>query len=119
MPGYGGTIRLTHLIGKHRALELILTGKHITAQEALALGLLNRVVPHNQLDNEVTKLAMEIAEKPLPALMNIIKSVNLTQPPQDTYAFETEFFVSSFKTEEAKEGINAFLQKRKPSWKKT
>lgn len=112
-PGYGGIIRLTSLVGKSRALELILTGKHITAQEAFSMGIINKVVPHENLDKEAESFALSLAEKNPVAIASIIATVSEILPDDNCYAIETENFVKAFITEEAKNKINEFLTKRK------
>lgn len=117
MPGYGGTVRLPRLIGKGRALELILTGRHISAEEALSLGIVDRVVPHENLDEEGRNLAEEISQKAPIAVKKIIESVANSMPTMDVLAMETELFVECMKSEDGREGVRAFLEKRKPVFK--
>jgi len=117
MPGYGGTVRLPRLIGKGKALMLTLTGKHITAEEALKYGIVDLVVPHDKLNETGKQLAEEIASKAPIAISCIIRSVYNSQPTLDDLAHETELFVRTMQTQDAREGISAFIEKRKPSFK--
>ena len=119
MPGAGGTQRLTRAVGKHKAMEMILTGKSISAEEAHRIGLVNRVVPSESLMVEAKKMAAEIASKP-PISIRAAKESILKA--QDTTLevgldFERRAFYSLFATEDQKEGMNAFLEKRKPVFK--
>jgi enoyl-CoA hydratase/carnithine racemase len=119
IPGYGGTQRLTRELGVGRALDLMLTGKSINAEEAFAFGLLNRVVGPENLMSEVVSLAEEIAKlSPLSikaCLKAVIKGQNLSL--QAGLQLETELFASLFATEDAREGTAAFIEKRPPVFK--
>ncbi len=119
MPGAGGTQRLTRAVGKYKAMEVILTGKSISAEEAYRVGLVNRVVPAESLMNEAKKTANEIASKP-PISVRAAKEAILRA--QDTtlevgLEFERRAFYMLFATEDGKEGMKAFLEKRKPNFK--
>jgi enoyl-CoA hydratase len=119
MPGAGGTQRLIRAVGKYKAMEMILTGKPITAQEAHRVGLANRVVPTESLLDEAKKIANEIASKP-PISVRAAKEAILKA--QDTALevgldFERKSFYMLFATEDGKEGMKAFLEKRKPNFK--
>jgi enoyl-CoA hydratase len=119
MPGAGGTQRLTRAVGKYRAMEMILTGKSISAQEAHRIGLVNRIVPVESLMAEARKIAGEIASKPSISIRAAKESI---LKAQDTALevgldFETRTFYSLFATDDGKEGMNAFLEKRKPTFK--
>jgi enoyl-CoA hydratase len=119
MPGAGGTQRLTRVVGKYKAMEMILTGKSISAEEAHRVGLVNRIVPAESLMEEAKKLAAEIASKP-PISIRAAKEAVLRA--QDTtlevgLEFERKAFYMLFATEDAKEGMRAFLEKRKPVFK--
>jgi enoyl-CoA hydratase len=119
MPGAGGTQRLIRAVGKYKAMEMILTGKPITAQEAHRVGLVNRVVPTESLMDEAKKIANEIASKP-PISIRAAKEAILKA--QDTALevgldFERKSFYMLFATEDGKEGMKAFLEKRKPNFK--
>ena len=119
MPGAGGTQRLIRAVGKYKAMEMILTGKPITANEAYRVGLVNRVVPAESLLDETKKMANEIASKP-PISIRAAKEAILKA--QDTALevgldFERKSFYMLFATEDGKEGMKAFLEKRKPNFK--
>lgn len=119
IPGAGGTQRLTRAIGKYRAMEMILTGRFMTAQEALAAGLLTRVVPAEVYLDEAIKLAKEIAERPPIAVRLAKESVNKAFDTSLTEGLEYErkAFYMLFDTEDQKEGMKAFVEKRKPEFK--
>ncbi|HEX6889591.1 MAG TPA: enoyl-CoA hydratase-related protein [Chryseolinea sp.] len=118
IPGYGGTQRLTQLIGRGKALELMLTADMISAQEAKALGLVNHVVSNK---DELMDLAEAIMKKIIAnapgAIAKIIKSVNAGYEFENAgYKSEAENFAACIETEDFKEGTKAFIQKRKPSF---
>ena len=119
IPGAGGTQRLTRTVGKYKAMEMILTGRSISAEEAYRIGLVNRVVPSESLMEEAKKLASDIASKP-PISIRSAKEAILKA--QDTslevgLEFERKAFYMLFATEDGKEGMRAFLEKRKPNFK--
>ncbi len=113
-PGFGGTQRLPRLVGRGRALELLLTGEMIDAREALRIGLVNRVVPAAELLDEARKLARQIAGKGLVALGLCKEAVanGLEIDLQRACAYEADLFAFSFATADQKEGMAAFLEKR-------
>jgi enoyl-CoA hydratase len=119
LPGYGGTQRLTRLVGKGVALDLLLTGRHVEAEEALRIGLVNRVVPREALIPDVTTLARELAAKAPVAMQYIIESVNrgLDMSFDEGQFLEATLFGLVASTEDMREGTQAFLQKRKPQFK--
>jgi enoyl-CoA hydratase len=119
IPGYGGTQRLSRLIGRGRALELLLTGDQITAAEAHRLGLVNRVVTGANLMGEAHKLAHTLAAKPPIAMRYIIDAVNkgLQMALPDAQVFEATLFGLAATTEDMREGTKAFLEKRKAEFK--
>jgi enoyl-CoA hydratase len=119
IPGYAGTQRLARLVGKGRALELLLTGDHVTAQEAHRLGLVNRVVPAAELMTEARKLAVALAGKAPVAARYIIDAVNkgLEMPFPEAQIFEATLFGLVSTTEDMREGTRAFLEKRKADFK--
>ncbi len=119
IPGYGGTQRLPRLIGKGKAMEMMMTGEMIDAQEALRLGLVNQVcAPETLMPTAMEKMRM-IISKPSLALEQIIKSVNASDAaPEAGYATEAACFGKSFASEEMTEGVTAFVEKRKPDFKK-
>ena len=119
IPGYAGTQRLARLVGAGRALEILLTGEQISAQEAHRLGLVNRVVPAGELMNEARKLAATLAAKAPIAVRYIIDAVNkgarMTLP--EAQVFEATLFGLVASTDDMHEGTRAFLEKRKPEFK--
>jgi enoyl-CoA hydratase len=115
IPGYGGTQRLVHLIGKGRALELLLTGNMIDAPTALSYGLVNHVVPQEELLNKTRSvLEVIIAKAPL-AISHCITAANAAYSA-DGYKIELKAFGECFDTADMKEGTSAFLEKRKPAF---
>ena len=119
MPGAGGTQRLPRLIGKALAAELLLTGRRIEALEAHEVGLVNRVVPRTQLIETCEKMAREIAEKSPVAVKMILTALNKGSEVDLDTGLLIELLASSFLfgTEDRKEGLAAFLEKRKPVFK--
>ncbi len=118
MPGAGGTQRLTRAVGKSRAMEMILTGQPITADEAHRAGLVSRVVPAELCLDEAKTLARDIAAQP-PIAVRMAKEAVLQAfetPLADGVLFERRCFHLLFGTEDAREGIRAFLEKRRPEW---
>ena len=114
LPGFGGTQRLPRLVGKGRALEMILTGDMIDATEALRIGLANRVVPQAELLDEARRLARKIASKSLAAIGLCKEAVGngLEMDLARACIFEAELFGMSFSLDDQKEGMSAFLEKR-------
>lgn len=114
IPGYGGTQRLTQLIGKGKSMELMMTADMIGAEEAKSLGLVNHVFPLAELLNEANKIMGKILTKAPIALAKVIASVN-DAAKGDPKGFENEItrFGECFGTEDMKEGATAFLEKRK------
>lgn len=112
--GWGGTQRLPRLVGKTRALELLMLGKQISADEARAMGLVNRVVPDDMLEAEATTLARKLAAKSPVALAKVKESVEggLGLPLAEGLGEEARCYVDAYVSEDAKEGIRAFLEKR-------
>jgi enoyl-CoA hydratase len=119
IPGYAGTQRLARLIGRGRALELLLTGDHVTAADAYRLGLVNRVVAAAELMPEARKLAAALAGKAPIAVRYILDAVNkgLEMPFPDAQVFEATLFGLVSSTDDMREGTRAFLEKRKPEFK--
>jgi enoyl-CoA hydratase len=119
IPGYAGTQRLSRLVGKGRALELILTGAPITALEAERIGLVNRVLPAADLLPEAKKLAQQLATNAPVASRYIINAVNkgMEMPFAEACVFEATLFGLVASTDDMKEGTAAFLEKRKPEFK--
>ena len=116
IPGWGGTQRLPRLIGKARAKELILTGKFITAEDAKEIGLVNHVVPPEQLLSAAKKLASEIASKGAIAVRLAKTAINQgTESDLRTgLRIEAQGVAICFSTRDQKEGVRAFLEKRNP-----
>jgi enoyl-CoA hydratase len=119
IPGYGGTQRLPRLIGRGRALELLLTGKILTAAEAHQWGLVNAVVPPADLLPAARKLAQDLSEKPRLASSAILEAVDtgLQLGLDQGLKVEENLFAYCCGTEDMKEGTSAFLGKRKPDFK--
>jgi len=118
IPGYGGTQRLTQLIGKGKAMELMMTGGMIDANEALRLGLVNYVTEPEELLPKVHELLAQIITKAPLAIEKIIELVNIAAVGSlDGLEKEVDAFGALFETEDMKEGANAFLEKRKPVFK--
>jgi enoyl-CoA hydratase len=118
VPGYGGTQRLTQLIGKGRAMELIMTGAMIDANTALSYGLVNHVSTPEELINTTISILKTINTKAPLAIAKAITAINAVHnETKDGYIVELTGFGESFDTEDMKEGANAFLAKRKPEFK--
>lgn len=119
IPGSGGTQRLTRVIGKSKAMDMVLTGRNMGADEAERTGLVARVVPAADLIDEAVKTAQTIADKSMPIVMIAKEAVNRAY--ETTLAegihYERRVFHSTFGTEDRKEGMTAFLEKRKPEFK--
>jgi enoyl-CoA hydratase len=119
IPGWGGTQRLARIIGKGKAIELILTGDMITAQEAYRLGLVNKVVPAGAVLKEAQGLARKIVSKskfPIAAGLRAITE-GLAVSIEEGLRIEADQFVSLADTEDIREGVGAFLEKRQPQFK--
>lgn len=117
-PGFGGTQRLSRLVGRARALELITTGRQIKAEEALRWGLVNHVFPVEQLMDEALTMARQIASK---APIAVRLSKEAVQRGQDldldnACQFEAQVFGLAFSTDDKREGVAAFLEKRAPTF---
>jgi enoyl-CoA hydratase len=117
IPGYGGTQRLSQMIGKGKAFELIFTADIIKADEALALGLLNAVVPQAELMSKVAELVEKIKSKSRVAISHVIAAVNANYK-DGVNGFEAEIdeFGKCFESVDAKEGAQAFIEKRKANF---
>jgi len=117
IPGYGGTQRLTQLVGKNRAMQLIMTGEMFSATDAQQFGIVNKVVAQNELLNETKKILSVIHTKAPLAISKVIEVVNNFDHTQQGYDFEIKKFGECFSTEDVKEGVTAFLEKRKANFK--
>ncbi len=119
IPGMGGSQRLTHAVGKYRAMELLLTGDMFSAEDALKWGLVNKVVPSEFLVEEAKSLAKKIAGKPLMAIRAAKEMINKADDLSlhDGLEYERRKFADLFDTEDQKEGMKAFVEKRKAVWK--
>lgn len=119
IPGAGGTQRLTRTVGKALAMEIVLTGRQITAREAHAAGLINRVVPNELCLESAVQLAREVAARPPIAVMlgkdAVLKAFDTTL--EAGLDAERKNFFLLFGTEDKREGMQAFLEKRPPQWK--
>jgi len=119
MPGAGGTQRLTRAVGKALAMDIILTGRFLTAREALAHGLVSRVVPKEHWFSEPLKIARDMAKKGPIALRlakeGVLKAFEMNL--SEGLEYERKLFYTLFATEDQKEGMRAFVEKRKPGFK--
>jgi enoyl-CoA hydratase len=119
IPGAGGTQRLAKVVGKALAMEMVLNGRRLTAEEALHYGLVNRVVPVDQFLEVAIDLAAEIGERAPLAVRLGKELVNHAYESflDDGLTDERRAFHFLFTTEDQKEGMSAFVEKRKPQWK--
>ena len=119
MPGIGGSQRLTRFVGKSKAMEMCLTGRNMDAAEAERAGLVSRVVPAADLLTEALKAAKTIAEKSVPIVMMTKEAVNVAYETtlREGVRFERRVFHAMFATDDQKEGMSAFSEKRKPGFK--
>jgi enoyl-CoA hydratase len=119
LPGAGGTQRLPRFVGKSKAMEMVLTGRMMDAAEAERCGLVSRVLPADRLLEEAIKTAEKICELSLPVVMLAKESVNraFETTLSEGVRFERRLFHSCFAIEDQKEGMAAFVEKRKPAFK--
>lgn len=119
IPGAGGTQRLTRIVGYQRAKEMVFTGRQLDAEEALAIGLADKVFLGSELLDAAMGSAREWAEAPTRAIAAAKKALNSGAglPVDQGLLVEREAFNDSFKTEDAREGVSAFIAKRPPSFK--
>lgn len=116
IPGYGGTQRLPQLVGKGKAMEMIMTADMIDANEAKAYGLVNHVTTAEELIGKCEQIAAKIVQRSPVALRHAIKAVNLHITGKDGFEGEIEEFGKCFKSEDFVEGTKAFLEKRKANF---
>jgi enoyl-CoA hydratase len=116
MPGAGGTQRLTRAVGKYRAMKMVLTGKPVTAREALEMGMLSEIVPDAEVLDAALKMANTIAAMPPLAVKEIKEVLNagLDASLETALLFERKSFQLLFDTADQKEGMRAFIEKRRP-----
>jgi len=117
IPGYGGTQRLTQLVGRNLAMELLMSGNMISAKEAMEIGVANKVFPPEELLPKTKEILSLIQSKAPVAVSKLIECVNNFDHTQQGYDLEIKKFGECFVTEDAKEGASAFLEKRKPNFK--
>jgi enoyl-CoA hydratase/carnithine racemase len=121
IPGAGGTQRLVRAVGKSKAMHMVLTGEHIGAEQAEKDGLVAKIFPADKLVEEATKIATKIASKGRVSTMMAKEAVNAADELtlQEGLRFERRLFHSLFATNDQKEGMSAFLEKRKPEFTHT
>ena len=117
IPGYGGTQRLTQLVGRNLAMELLMSGNMISAKEAMEIGVVNKVFSAEELLPKTKEILSLIQTKAPVAVSKLIECVNNFDHTQQGYDLEIKKFGECFATEDAKEGAFAFLEKRKPNFK--
>ncbi|MDR8018394.1 enoyl-CoA hydratase-related protein [Nesterenkonia aerolata] len=120
IPGMGGSQRLTRSVGKAKAMDMILTGRHIGAAEAERIGLVSRVVADEELEDTAATVAAEIAAKSKPAaqMAKEVVAAAFETPLQHGLVHERRVFHSLFATADQKEGMSAFSEKRSPQWQR-
>lgn len=118
IPGWGGSRRLARFIGQTKAIEMILTGKLITAEEACQIGLINKVVSYNELIDASLEMANEVLSKPAHAIAFAKQAfqAGYKMSDRDAELLERDLFGKCFSFEDCKEGMNAFLEKRQPNF---
>ncbi|HLB78250.1 MAG TPA: enoyl-CoA hydratase-related protein, partial [Candidatus Dormibacteraeota bacterium] len=119
LPGNGGTQRLPRLIGRQKAMELLLTGKPLDPKAAVGLGIVDRLLPADRLLPEAVAFAATMAGGPTVAIgeIKLAAKQGLEMPLESALALERGGIFRLFETADAKEGLNAFAEKRKPTWK--
>jgi enoyl-CoA hydratase len=119
IPGAGGTQRLTRAVGKALAMEMVINNRHLSAEEALRYGLVNKVVPVERYLDEAIRMAAEIAARPSIAVRLAKEAVNraFETPLSEGLLTERRLFAMLFATEDQKEGMAAFIEKRPPVWR--
>lgn len=116
IPGYGGTLRLPRLVGRAKALECMLLGKQLPAEEAQSIGLITRVCPSGEVLEQAVEFAQELAKRPPLAVRHILKITAMSQSvsPEQHLKIEREALVDLFSSKDMIEGMMAFAQKRAP-----
>jgi enoyl-CoA hydratase/carnithine racemase len=119
IPGWGGTQRLAKIVGMAKAKQLVMLGERITAEEALKIGLVHKIVPYDNLRDETRKLAKKLCELPPIAVRYAKLAINFgSQAPLEAgLRIESAFMGLTFSTEDLKEGVEAFMMRRKPQFK--
>ena len=117
IPGYGGTQRMTQMIGRNRSMELLMSGNMITAKEAEQYGMVNKVTSADELLPKTKEILTTIQSKAPIAVAKVIECVNNFDHGQQGYDFEVKKFAECFQTEDMKEGTGAFLEKRKAEFR--
>lgn len=117
IPGWGATRILPKIVGPSHAKWMMMTGSILSAEEALKVGLVNRVVQSDQFSEEVKRFAESLAKGPSLALAEIKRLVNSSVVNESDLASESKSFARIFGTRDFKEGLSAFFEKRKPSFK--
>ena len=119
LPGNGGTQRLPRLIGRQKAMELLLTGKPLDPKTAVALGVVDRLIPPDQMLPEAIAFAAALAKGPTMAIgeIKLVAKQGLEMPLESALGLERAGIFRLFETADAQEGLRAFAEKRKPSWK--
>ncbi|MHB0868085.1 MAG: enoyl-CoA hydratase/isomerase family protein [Chloroflexota bacterium] len=120
LPGWGATIRLPRIVGEGVAREMIFSGRVLSAEEALRVGLVNAVVPHEQLSDEALKLAINMADGGPIAVAFAKRSMNRARAldVESATEFEANLFALCFSTEDQREGMDAFIEKRAPNFRR-
>jgi enoyl-CoA hydratase len=116
IPGYGGTQRLTQVLGRNRSMEFLMTGNMFTAKEGMEWGMVNKVTTQEELLPKIKETLQLIHTKAPLAVEKVIECVNEFDHNQAGYDFEVEMFEECFKTDDTKEGTKAFLEKRKANF---
>jgi enoyl-CoA hydratase/carnithine racemase len=119
IPGWGGTQRMTRLLGRKKALDLIMFAKRLIAQEALEIGLVDKICEPGNLMNDAMELARELAGKPPLAVRALLRAINAGQDKgfEEGLKVERQGVEEVFQSKDVQEGISAFLEKRKPEFK--
>ena len=119
MPGYGGSLRLPRLVGRSKALEIMLLGRQVEAEEALEIGLVDRLCEEGKVLDESIAFAEQLAKRPPLSVKAILKTVSmsLSMSPEQHLKVEREELAHLFTTKDMMEGMTAFAQKREPEFK--